>query len=143
MDKEWEEGSWGRRSAQEFAALGFAVVRVPSIHWRDIKAKDPGAFRNPYVANETEQQMICTIVMRDTTGPLIKKVMQDMDSGVLSSDLRDWNPTVWDLELPKHEGQCVPRRDVIAVTEASALVAPGVTPRVVRSLYGHYPHRLL
>ena len=86
MDKEWL--AWGGESAQEFARQGFAVIRVKSRHWNDLKTAQPLAFRTPYKAHETEQQMICTIVMRDITCPMIQKVVQQMRSGALSRDLR-------------------------------------------------------
>ncbi len=145
MDKEWIELStaWGRDSAREFAKQGFAVIRVRSCHWRDLKTTSPDSFRNPRIAHETEQQMICTIVMRDITCPMIQNVVQQMRSGALPSDLRDWDPRDWDLELPPDGRPCTPRLDVVAVTEASALLAAGATPQLFRSLYRSYSHRLV
>ena len=90
MDKEW--ASWGRDSAREFAKQGFAVIRVKSCPWKDLKATSSEAFRNPYKKEQTEQQMICTIVMRDITCPMVQNVVQRMQSGALPSDLRTWNP---------------------------------------------------
>ena len=81
---------------------------------------NPEAFRNPYNADQTEQQTICSIVMRDITCPMVMNVVQQMRSGAFPSDLRDWDPTEWDLELPPSVGPfiepCRPRLDVIAVT---------------------------
>jgi hypothetical protein len=141
MDKEW--ASWGRDSAREFAKQGFAVIRVKSCHWKDLKATSSKAFRNPYKEEQTEQQMICTIVMRDITCPMVQNVVQRMQSGALSSDLRTWNPIDWELELPPGVRPCAPCLDVVAVTEASALLAHGVTPQVFRALYRSYSHRLV
>jgi len=141
MDKEWT--SWGRESAREFAQQGFAVIRVKSRPWKDLKTTSPEAFRNPYRETENEQQMICTIVMRDITCPMVQKVVQQMHEGALPSDLRKWNPIDWELELPPGDRPCTPRLDVVAVTEASALLAPGVTPQIFRALYRSYSHRLV
>jgi hypothetical protein len=141
MDKEW--ASWGRDSARESAKQGFAVVRVKSCHWKDLKATFSEAFRKPYKKEQTEQQMICTIVMRDITCPMVQDVVQRMHSGALPSDARAWNPIDWELELPPGDRPCAPRLDVVAVTEASALSAPGVTPQVFRALYRSYSHRLV
>ena len=141
MPAEW--GTWGRESAREMAARGFAVIRVKSCHWRDLKSTDPDAFRRPYKATETQQEMICTIVMRDITCPMVQDVVQRMRSGALSADLRDWENTGLELELPPGDTPCTPDLAIVAVTEASALMAPQVSPGVVRSLYRSYPHRLL
>ena len=65
MEKEWKEGAWGRESARDFARKGFAVVRVKSEHWTDLKKMKPQAFRSSYVEEQTCQEMICSIVMRD------------------------------------------------------------------------------
>jgi hypothetical protein len=135
--------AWGRDCAREFAKQGFAVIRVRSCHWRDLKTTSPDSFRNPRKAQETEQQMICTIVMRDITCPMIQNVVRQMRSGALPSDLRDWNPKDWDLELPPGGRPCTPLLDVVAVTEASALLAGDVTPQLFRSLYRSYSHRLV
>ena len=43
MDKEWK--AWGKDSAEEFAKCGFTVVRVRTLPWRDLKAKDPFSSR--------------------------------------------------------------------------------------------------
>ena len=84
MDKEW--ASWGRDSAREFANEGFAVIKVKWCHWRDLKTMSPEAFRNPYIEEQNEQQMICTIVMRDITCPMIQNVVEQMRSGALPLD---------------------------------------------------------
>ena len=47
------------------------------------------------------------------------------------------------IELPPGDTPCLPLLDVVAVTEASALLARGVTPAVCRALYRSYPHRLI
>ena len=133
MDDEW--ATWGRDSAREFAQQGFIVIRVKSCHWKDLKATSSEAFRNPYKEEQTEQQMICTIVMRDITCPMVHNVVERMQSGALPSDLRTWNPMHWELELPPGVRPCVPCLDVVAVTEASALLAHGVTPKVFRAVY--------
>ena len=91
MDKEWI--AWGRESARELAVQGFSVIRVKTVHWRELKTRNRDAFRNPYKAYQNEQQMICTIAMRDITCPMIQNVIEQMRSGVLPSDLREWNPT--------------------------------------------------
>ena len=140
-DPEWD--AWGGDSAMDMACQGFAVLRVKSIPWRDLKILNPVAFRNPYIPHETEQQMVCTIVMRDITCPMIQNVVQKMRSGALSLDLRDWNPTDWQLQLPPGNSPCTPNLDVVAVTEASALIATGATPQVFRAVYWSYPHRLV
>ena len=44
--------------------------------------------------------MICTIVMRDITCLMVQDVVQRMRSGALSADLRDWETTGLELELP-------------------------------------------
>ena len=95
------------------------------------------------VATDTQQEMICTIVMRDITCLMVQDVVQRMRSGALSADLRDWETTGLELELPPGDTPCTPDLAIVAVTEASALMAPQVSPRVVRSLYRSYPHRLL
>ena len=145
MPKEWKLGCWGRESAKEFARNGFAVLWVPSVLWRDLKTKDPQAFRHPYIPTEMEQQMICTIVMRDITCPLIQDIVQQMRRGTLPSDLRKWdrNLNEFELELPPGGRPCTPSLDIIGVTEASAMLAAGVTPRVFRAVYQSYPHRLV
>ena len=120
MDKEW--ASWGRESAREFANQGFAVIRVKSCSWMDLKTSSPMAFRNPYKAGETEQQMICTIVMRDITCPMIQNVVEQMRSGALPSDLRNWNPTDWDLKLPPGDRPCRPRLDVVGFAQMCSRV---------------------
>jgi hypothetical protein len=76
MPTEWE--TWGRDSAREMAAQGFAVIWVKSCHWRDLKSTNPNAFRRPYKATDTQQEMICTIVMRDITCLMVQDVVQRM-----------------------------------------------------------------
>ena len=100
MQKEMAPGGWGREAAKEFARNGFAVLIAPTVHWRDLKTTDPDAFRYPYIESETEQQMICTIVMRDITCPRIQDVVFQMRCGALPSDLRKWDRTLYELELP-------------------------------------------
>ena len=141
MDREWT--SWGLDSARQFAKAGFAVIRVKSEGWRDLKEKQPNAFRTPYIKTQTEQQMICTIVMRDITCPLLLQVMTDMNDGTRSKDLRTWNRDGLQIELPPGDAPCVPRLDVVAVTEASAWLADDVTPAVFRALYNLYSERLV
>ena len=141
MDAEW--GTWGRESALEFAKQGFAVIRVKSRHWKELKTDDPEAFRTPYIEDQNRQQMICTIVMRDITCPMILKVVQQMCSGELPMDMRTWDREHWTLELPPGDGPCKPRLDVVAVTEASAQLAHEVDPQVFRAVYRSYPHRFV
>jgi hypothetical protein len=79
MDLEWL--AWGRASAEAFAALGFGVVRVRTCPWRELKEADPVASRNPYKEEQAEQQMICTIMMRDVTVPTIAEIAEFLQSG--------------------------------------------------------------
>ena len=137
MDREWT--SWGLDSARQFAKAGFAVIRVKSEGWRDLKEKQPNAFRTPYIKTQTEQQMICTIVMRDITCPLLLQVMTDMNDGTRSKDLRTWNRDGLQIELPPGDAPCVPRLDVVAVTEASAWLADDVTPACSVQLVSRTP----
>ena len=141
MPAEWE--SWGRDSAREMAAKGFAVIWVKSCHWQELKSTNSDAFRRPYKETETKQEMICTIVMRDITCAKVQEVVQRMRAGDLPADLRHWDTNEFGLELPHGNTPCKPDLTIVAVTEASALMAPGVTPAVVRHLYELYPHRLL
>ena len=141
MDAEWD--AWGRESALEFAEQGFAVIRVKSRPWQELKTEDPEAFRTPYIEDQNRQQMICTIVMRDITCPMILEVVQKMHSGELPMDMRTWDREHWTLELPPGDGPCKPRFDVVAVTEASAKLAHGVDPQVFRAVYRSYPHRFV
>ena len=141
MDEEW--ASWGRDSAREFARRGFAVIRVRSRFWKELKTSNPEFFRHPYKEEENSYQVIRTIVMKDITCPLIQQVVQQISCGTLSVDLRAWDRMIWDLELPPGDGPCTPYLDVVAVTEASSLLAPDVTPQDVRILYRSYSHRLV
>ena len=141
MRKEWRR--WGRDSAREMAAQGFAVIHVESCQWQVLKESDPNAFRNPYKANETQQQMICTIVMRDITCVMMQDVVQRMRDGVLPADLREWKTTEFAFELPLGDAPCMPDLTIVAVTEASALMGRNVSPRVVRCLWESYGERLL
>ena len=47
MDAEWD--AWGQESADEFAARGFAVIRVKSRPWQELKTENAEAFRSPYI----------------------------------------------------------------------------------------------
>ena len=141
MDAEWD--TWGRESALEFAEQGFAVIRVKSRPWQELKTEDPESFRTPYIEAQNRQQMICTIVMRDITCPMILEVVQQMRSGELPMDMRTWDREHWTLELPPGDGPCKPRLDVVAVTEASAQLAHEVDPQVFRAVYRSYPHRFV
>ena len=107
MEKEWI--AWGRESAREFAEAGFSVIRVKTVHWRELKTTNREASRNPYKAHESEQQMICTIVMRDITCPIVQDVVQRMRSGALSADLRDWETTglSWSFHLETHHARLI------------------------------------
>ena len=141
MPTEWK--TWGRDSAREMADLGFAVIWVKSCHWRELKDTKPHAFLRPYKAEDTKQEMICTIVMRDITCLKVQDVVQRMREGLLPMDLRHWKNTGFELELPPGDKPCTPDLSIVAVTEASALMNPQVSPRVVRFLYRSYPQRLL
>ena len=137
MEKEWKEGAWGRDSARDFARKGFAVVRVKSEHWEDLKRTKPEAFRFPYIQKQTQQEMICSIVMRDITCPMIQNVVQQMRIEALPLNMHEWSAD-WDVELPPGHGVCIPKLDVVAITEASSQLAAGVGPQVVRTLYRSY-----
>ncbi len=133
MDAEWD--AWGRESALEFAKRGLAVIRVKSRHWKELKTDDPEAFRTPYIEDQNRQQMVCTIVKRDITCPMILEVVQKMHRGELPMDMRTWDREHWTLKLPPGDGPCKPRLDVVAVTEASAKLAHAVDPQVFRAVY--------
>ena len=64
MPTEWE--TWGRDSAIAREKLQLKgsllyVIWVKSCRWRDLKSTNPNAFRRPYKATDTQQEMICTI----------------------------------------------------------------------------------
>ena len=141
-EAEWK--SWGIATANKMAAAGLVVVRVKTEPWQDLKKREAHAFRTPLTADQNEQQMICTIVMRDITCPFLLKVVEDMGNGTLPKNMREWVPSE-DLQivLPPGTEPCEPKIDVVAVTEASSLLAPGVTPAVVRALYRSYSERLV
>ena len=141
-EAEWK--SWGIATANKMAAAGLVVVRVKTEPWQDLKKREAHAFRTPLTADQNEQQMICTIVMRDITCPFLLKVVEDMRNGTLPKNMREWVPSE-DLQivLPPGTEPCEPKIDVVAVTEASSLLAPGVTPAVVRALYRSYSERLV
>ena len=90
-----------RDSAREFAKQGFVVIRVESCHWRDLKMANPKGLRNPYEADQTEQQTIRSIVMRDITCPLNMNVVQNMRSGALPPSLTLSYLTLPYLTLPE------------------------------------------
>jgi hypothetical protein len=145
MDTEW--ALWGHEGALGFAKLGFAVIRVRTENWRDLKARDVAAFRNPYNEQQTNQQMICAIMMRDVTAPIIEDITRKMKSGELPPDLCQWHDLVFEQDLdvvvPPDSLSCVPLLDVVAVTEASALPAAKLSPMLLRWIYRSYSEKLV
>ena len=78
MDKEWE--AWGRDSARELARAGFAVIRVRTTHWSELKVISPESFRPPLRPGVSEREMACAVVMRDVTLPFIEHFIARMFS---------------------------------------------------------------
>ena len=105
MDREWD--TWGRESALEMARAGFAVIRVPTTHWSDHKNAQPLAFSRPLRPGVTEREMICAVMMRDVTLPLLGYFFtkQVKDLRQLSSD--------WEVVLPLGTEPVVPVYDVM------------------------------
>ena len=139
MDKEW--AAWGLDAAREMANAGFAVIRVPTFHWSQHKAQEPDAFANPLRAGVTEREMICKIMMRDVTLPCVDYYLASN-----FGDLRKLPPSEQiEVVLPPCDAElpCCPVYDVIAITEASALLPPGVRPHHFRSMYNSYAQGLL
>ena len=139
MDKEW--AAWGLDAAREMANAGFAVIRVPTVHWSRHKAQDPDAFANPLRAGVTEREMICKIMMQQSVLPCVDYFLAT-DFG----DLRKLPPSLQiEVVLPPHDVEvpCCPVYDVIAITEASSLLPPGVRPSHFRSMYNRYAQGLL
>ena len=95
-EAEWK--SWGIATANKMAAAGLVVVRVKTEPWQDLKKREANAFRTPLTADQNEQQMICTIVMRDITCPFLLKVVEDMGNGTLPKNMREWVPSE-DLQI--------------------------------------------
>ena len=80
MDHEWhgknsgnsgDREDWGRQSAMDMSNKGFTVLRIRTRHWREFKnaPHELHRFRNPLKEWEVEQQMICTMNMRDLVAP--------------------------------------------------------------------------
>ena len=68
---------------------------------------------------------------------MIQNVVQQMRIEALPLNMHEWSAD-WDLELPPGHGVCIPKLDVVAITEASSQLAAGVGPQVVRTLYRSY-----
>jgi hypothetical protein len=142
MDHEWI--AWGHESAKELAAQGFGVIRVPTRRWRELKESDVHTFRNPLKENETNQEMICTIMVREVTVPPIDSVTETLRTGLLPSDMRLWERSVGlDVLLPEGGEPFCPVLDVVAATEASVLPSTLMTPGLTRTLYRQYRENLV
>ena len=135
MDKEWL--SWGRDSAKEMAARGFAVVRIKTTHYSELKVSKPESFARPLHNQVTEQMQACAVMMRDVTLPMIGYFHLQQET-----DLRKL-PSSFEVELPPGDEPVIPYLDVLAITEASSLLPPSVGPAEFRKLYYNYPQGLV
>ena len=136
----------------ELASRGFGRhTRAPTRRWKEFKECNLHAFRNPLFENQTNQQMICTIMMRDVTVPLVDRVTESLRTGCLPPDMREWGrcgmevaeARVLDALPPEGDEPFCPVLDVVAVTEASVLPSVLMTPELTRTPYLQYRHNLV
>ena len=71
MDHQWLE--WGLESARDFADAGFCVFRIQTQHWKDLQSEDPSKFEDPWLPSQNQQQLACSLNMRDTLRPVLEE----------------------------------------------------------------------
>ena len=93
MDKEWTGNDpWGRNMGQRLQTQGFTVFRIRTEHLRELKTRPLSEyqFRDPLRDTDNEQQVICSINIRDYVVPILDIIMLLQNRIPSRSDLLSW-----------------------------------------------------
>ena len=144
-DREWHGDSqgneaWARVAADKCLANGFAVLRVPTENWVDVKRKHPSWFDPVFKRSCDRQHVICSINYIYSLCPILEEVKFAMET-TSANNVPTLEGRGYELLLP--EGVVHISEDLFVVCEASSNIAATLTPRGLRLLYGYYPEPIL
>ena len=124
-------------------AQGFAVVRVRTQNWWEVKGEHPEWFaQNVLKELETEQQLICTLNFIYAVAPLVAKVHELLGDLAGLVNWQDWSRN-YGIEIYLPEGVSQVSRDMYLITEASSCIGKYVTPTALRKIYWYYDEPVL
>ena len=140
-DREWNgndefKEAWAREAAQRCLRQGFAVLRVPTENWIDLKRRRPELFTRLFDQKQDKQHVICSINYIYYLCPLLQKVHDALitaDGDNVHAVLEDEG---FEIELPP--GTTRISTDLYVVCEASSNIGVNVTPQTLRLIYGAY-----
>ena len=140
-DREWNgndefKEAWAREAAQRCLRQGFAVLRVPTENWIDLKRRRPELFTRLFDQKQDKQHVICSINYIYCLCPLLQKVHNALitaDGDNVHTVLEDEG---FEIELPP--GTTRISTDLYVVCEASSNIGVNVTPQTLRLIYGAY-----
>ena len=139
-EREWYgdgEGAeaWARDAAEKCVANGFAVLRVPTENWKDVKKKYPSWFTPVLKPTCNRQQIICSINYIHILCPILEDVA-DLLQTFPKDNVAALTEQGYHILVP--EGVAHVSSDIFVVCEASSNIAANLCPRGLRLLYGHY-----
>ena len=144
-DREWHgdnEGkeAWAFEAGQRCLDEGFAVLRVRTQNWSDVKKRHPNWFQPLFQQEHSKQEVICSINYIHFLCPALNKVHSVLQS-CGSDNVEECKRQGLDIHVPS--GVRHVSADLYVVCEASSNIARNLTPQRLRLVYGYYSQPLL
>ena len=132
--------AWAWEAAQRCLHAGFAVLRVATENWADVKQEHPEWFEPLFRENLCRQHVICSINFIHCLIPVLKEVHE-----VLQQDEEDNVERCrrHGLYIYVPEGVSRVSTDLYVVCEASSNVGSDLSPFGLRRIYSYYSEPLL